>query len=237
MAAPTDRPKRFYKAATAAPLEGGYAVLLDGRAPRTPAGARLILPTLALAELIAAEWEAQAPSIDLDRMPATRLAYTALDRIGAARAETVAEVVGYANSDLLCYRAPAPASLTDQQAAAWDPVLDWAREALDLRFIPVTGLMHQAQPPASLDGVAALAGALDDFALAGLTFATVLFGSALLAIAVLRGRLTAQAAFDLSRLDEAFQERQWGVDAEAAARTANPRTEAAMVGAWMAALG
>jgi chaperone required for assembly of F1-ATPase len=238
MATPaTDRPKRFYKAAAVGPLEGGHAVLLDGRAPRTPAGAPLVLPTPSLAALIAAEWERQAASIALDHMPATRLAFTALDRIAAARAETVAQIVGYANADLICYRAPAPAALTAREAAAWDPLLAWARDSLGLAFTPVTGIVHTPQPRASLDGVAALAEALDDFALAGLAYATGLLGSAVLALAVLRGRLTAQAACDLSRVDEAFQEAQWGVDEEAAARTAARRAEAVMIGDWLSALG
>jgi chaperone required for assembly of F1-ATPase len=236
MASPTDRPKRFYKAATADALDGGFAVLLDGRPPRTPAGARLVLPTLALAQLIAAEWAAQAAHVALDHMPATRLAYTALDRIAAARPETVGEIVDYANADLLCYRAPAPATLTDRQARDWDPLLDWAGEALGLSFTSVTGVIHQPQSEATLEGVAEIAGALDDFALAGLAYATVLFGSAILALAVAHGRLTAQAAFDLSRLDEAFQEAQWGVDAEAAERTARRRGEAEMIGGWFGGL-
>ena len=237
MASPTDRPKRFYKTATTGALDGGFAVLLDGRPPRSPAGARLILPTQGLAQLIAAEWAAQTLTVALDHMPATRLAYTAIDRIAAARPETVQEIVGYANADLLCYRAPAPATLTDRQAREWDPLLDWAREALGLGFASVAGVIHQPQAEATLDGVARIAEAMDDFALAGLAYATVLFGSAILALAVARGRLTAQGAFDLSRLDEAFQEQQWGVDAEAAERTARRRGEAKMIGAWFEALG
>jgi len=236
MTAPQDRPKRFYKTATAAPVEGGFAVHLDGRPPRTPSGARLVLPSLALAELIAAEWAAQGSHIALSDMPATRLAYTALDRIAAARAETVGEIVRYAGSDLLCYRAEAPASLTDLQAARWGPLLDWAASALGLSFVAVTGIIHRPQPPSALDGVAALAEALDDVTLAALAYATSLFGSAILALAVRHGALTAEEAFDLSRLDEAFQERQWGVDAEAAERTAARRGEAVMIGAWFAAL-
>lgn len=237
MAAPTERPKRFYKIADTGVAEDGFVVLLDGRPPRSPAGKRLIVPTRPLAEMIAEEWAAQAPYVELAHMPATRLAYTAIDRIGVARAVTIDEIVGYAGADLLCYRAEAPASLTERQAAQWGPLLDWARDDLGLTFIALTGIVHRPQLPATLNGVSALAGALDDFALAGLAYATVLFGSAVLALAVLRRRLTAVAAFDLSRLDEDFQERQWGVDAEAAERTALRRLDAAMVGAWFQALG
>jgi chaperone required for assembly of F1-ATPase len=237
MTAPQDRPKRFYKTAEATAVDGGFAVHLDGRPPRTPSGARLVVPSQALAELIAAEWAAQGSHIALSDMPATRLAHTALDRIAAARAETIGEIVRYAGSDLLCYRAEAPASLTELQAARWGPLLDWAASDLGLSFVAVTGIIHQPQPPAALGGVAALAEALDDVALAALAQATSLFGSAILALAVQRGQLTAEAAFDLSRLDEAFQERQWGVDAEAAERTALRRREALMLGVWFESLG
>ncbi len=228
--------KRFYKTATAGPLDGSFGVLLDGRAPRTPAGARLMLSTLPLAQLVAAEWEAQAPNIDTARMAATRLAFTAIDRVRIARAETEAEIVRYAGSDGLCYRADGPATLADRQITAWDPLLAWARDELGIDLALATGIVHRLQPPRSLEAVAAAARAADDFALAGLVYAAALFGSAVLALAVWRGRLAAAEAFDLSRLDEAFQEQQWGVDAEAAERTAYRRGEAIMIGDWFAAL-
>lgn len=217
-------------------MASGFAVQLDGRAPRTPAGAALVLPSLALAQLIAAEWEAQAPHIELAHMPATRLAFTAIDRIAATREQTVAEIARYADADHLCYRAPAPASLTERQAVQWDPLLAWADQALGLSFTPTEGVLHRPQSPQTLAAVAALAEGLDDFALAGLAYAVGLFGSVILALAVLRGRLPAEAAFDLARLDELFQEAQWGVDADAAERTASQRLDALMIGAWFTAL-
>jgi chaperone required for assembly of F1-ATPase len=231
-----DLPRRFYQAVTTGPLEGGHAVLLDSRTPRSPGGKRLVLPTAALAELVAGEWEAQVEVIRLAEMPATRLAYTALEKIGPARAEVAAEIGRYANSDVLCYWAEAPRELVNQQTERWGPLLDWARETLGLRFAKAHGIVHRAQPTETVAGVEALAGALDNFALAGLAHATPLFGSAVLALAVQRGKLDGEVAFDLSRLDEAYQEAQWGVDEEAAARTAKLRTEAVMLGAWFAAL-
>ncbi len=239
MSIPTDRlelPKRFYKSAAAGPLEDGFGVLLDGRAVRSPAGARVILPTQALASLVAEEWGAQVEFIDLARMPATRLAYTTVDRIGETRTEIVAEVVRYAGSDLLCYHAAGPAALIERETQAWGPILDWARGELQLEFTPTAGIVHRAQPGPTLRRIGDLAEALDDFALAGLIYATALFGSAILAFAVQRERLAAADAYELSRLDEAFQQEKWGVDEEAALRTANHRGEAAMVGGWFQAL-
>ena len=239
MSIPTDRlerPKCFYKSAAAGPLDEGYGVLLDGRALRTPAGARMIVPTQGLASLVAEEWGAQEAVIELDRMPATRLAFTTLDRIAEARAEVVAEVVRYAGSDLLCYHAAAPAALIERQAAAWGPILEWARTELGLDFTPTEGVVHRAQPGPTLRRVGDLAEALDDFLLSGLVFATALYGSAILALAVQRERLTAEDAYELSRLDEAFQQEKWGVDEGAAERTEHHRGEARMIGGWFLAL-
>ena len=231
-----ERPRRFYGAASATPHEGGFAVALDARMLRTPAGARLILPGQALAELVASEWAAQEQVIDHGLMPATRLAFTAADRIGEARAATAAEVARQAGADLLCYFAEAPKALTERQEARWGPLLDWAARTLDLRFERATGILHRAQPQATLDRVEALALALEDFALAGLALAAGLFGSAVLALALQRGVLSGDEAFDLSRLDEVFQEEQWGIDAEAAERTARLRGDAVMLERWFRAL-
>jgi len=236
MAGAPGRPKRFYLAAVAAPLEGGFGVALDARTLRTPAGARLVLPSLALAELVASEWSAVEGAIDYALMPATRLAFTAADRVGRARAAMASEVARQAGADLLCYFAEAPASLTRRQEERWGPVLDWAARTQDLRFEPTAGILHRAQPQATLNRVEALAGELDDFALAGLALAASLFTSAVLALALQCGELSGDQAFDLSRLDEAFQEEQWGVDAEAAERTAGLRAEAVMLERWFRAL-
>ena len=234
--APSDAPKRFYKIAAAATAEGGFAVTLDGRSIRTPKRERLILPNLALAALIADEWAGQGETIHLAGMRATRLAYTAADRVSVTRAETVAEVVRFAGSDLLCYFAEAPRALVQRQQAQWTPLLDWAERALGVRLNPVAGIIHAAQPAESLTRIETLCAETDDFTLAGLTYATALYGSAVLALAVLHGEVTGEQAYEVSRLDEAFQQEQWGVDDEAAARTAHGRLDAAMLQAWFAAL-
>lgn len=231
------RPKRFYKTASAGPVEGGFAVLLDGRGPpRTPAGGRLILPTPGLADLVAADWEAQQTEIDAGRMPAMRLAATAIDRVSAVREEVAEEVARYAGSDLTCYRAEAPDSLVAAQAAGWDPLLAWAEEVLGLRLSAVGGVIHRPQPEASLARARALALEHDDFGLTGLAQAAGLFGSAVLALALRHGRVGGQEAHDLARLDEAWQEVRWGVDDEAAARTAARLEEALLLERWFAAL-
>ncbi len=227
-----DLPRRFYSRATAE----DRAVLLDGRAPKSPEGRPLVLPTPALARMLAAEWEGQGEHILTATMPATRLAWTVLDRIGDKHAETAAEVARYAGSDLLCYFAEEPDALVARQEAEWGPLLEWAHAELGLSLQRVGGIIHRPQAPEELERVRGLAAALDGFTLAGLAHATALFGSAVLGLALQRGRLTADAAFALSRLDEAFQEERWGVDEEAAERAAALAEEARMLERWFAAL-
>jgi chaperone required for assembly of F1-ATPase len=232
---PVEKPRRFYKAVETAAGDGGFVVLLDGRALKTPGGARLVLPTPGLAEQVAEEWAGQGETIELAGMHATRLANTATDSIPAARQTTADQIAQYAASDLVCYFADAPAGLVERQHAHWGPVLDRAKDDVGLAFVRAAGIVHQPQPQATLDRIRSLALAEDDFALAGLAFGAALYGSAVLVLALRRGWLTGEQAFELSRLDEAWQEEQWGVDAEAAERTERLRTESLMLARWFGA--
>jgi len=231
-----ERRKRFYASADVAPVNGGFAVRLDGRTPKSPTGAPLVLPTEALAQLVAAEWAAQGDEIDVGSMPTTRLAWSALALGGAQRDAAVERVASFAASDLLCYFADGPSRLVERQERRWGPVIDWAEAVLGVRFHRAQGIVHRAQPQATLDRIAELARGEDAFALTGLVAAAALLGSAILAFALRRGELTADAAFELSRLDETFQEELWGGDAEAAARADAMAKEAVTLERWFAAL-
>jgi chaperone required for assembly of F1-ATPase len=233
---PNPKPKRFYVAVALAAQEAGFAVTLDGRTAKTPAGKRLIVPTRALAETIGAEWAAQANVIDFAVMPLTRLAFTALDRAEDAHEALAQSLARAAEADALCYFAESPQDLVARQTAAWTPVLDWAAQTLDLHFVRTTGVVHAAQPPKTIARVAERARALDGFSLTGLVFAAGLFESAILALAVQRKRLSGPEAFALSRLEEAHQEERWGVDAEAAARVEGLLRDAVAVERWFEGL-
>lgn len=232
-----ERLKRFWTTADVTEMEAGWAVTLDSRTPKTPAHAQLILPTEAAARLVAGEWAAQGEFIDPATMPATRLASTAIDRVSQARQPVAEEIAAFAGSDLLCYLADHPTSLAVEQAREWTPWRDWAALELGVHLEPAEGICHRAQDPAAIARVRDLALRLDDFALTGLATAVPLLGSAVLGLAVQLGILSGEAAFELSRLDEAFQERQWGVDEEAAERTAGRRAEAVLLDRWFRALG
>lgn len=233
---PEDRIRRFWTAVEVARDSDGWRVLLDGRPPRTPAGAILALPTEAAARLVAEEWVAQDEHVSPAAMPATRLVSTAIDRIGRAREAVADEVAAYAGSDVLCYLAEAPVALAEQQARAWTPWRDWAARELAVELIPVEGVIHRSQAPEALARVRELALALDDFSLTGLAALTPLLGSAVLALAVTRGALSGAEAFDLSRIDEVFQESHWGVDAESALRADARRDEAVLLDRWLRSL-
>lgn len=229
-------PKRFYKAVSSGRHLDGFGVFLDGKPVKTPAGEALALPNAALAQMLAQEWDAQATHIEMAKMPATRLAFTAIDFVGGARDATAAEIGRFAGADGICYFAETPEALVEQQTRRWGPVIDWAEATLGVRFVRVTGIRHEEQPAATLLKLARLAEADDDFALTGLAHATALFGSAILAFALQRNELGGQAALDLSRLDEMFQQERWGVDEEAAERAANMAVEALMLERWFVAL-
>ena len=217
-------------------MNSGFTVLLDARGLRGPKGEPVVLPTQALADLVAAEWAAQGETLELAAMHATRLANTAIESVPLARDATAQSIADYAASDLLCYYATDPAGLLERQQRLWIPLLERAQAELGLRFVRAAGIVHQTQPPETLAKVKALALELDDFNLTGLAFGAPLFGSAVLALFVQRGWLSGEAAFALSRLDEAWQEEKWGVDDEAAERTERLRAEAGLLQQWFEAL-
>jgi chaperone required for assembly of F1-ATPase len=219
-------PKRFYKEASVGPAPGGHALLLDGKPVKTPARRPLALPVRALAQAVAAEWAAQETVIDPARMPMTRLANLAIDRGAESAAGMVEEIVRYAGSDLLLYRAREPEGLVALQGQHWDPIANWAREALGARFVFTEGVTHVAQPEAALAAVrAAVAAHAPPFHLVALASLTTLAGSALIALALSRGAIDADAAFAAAHVDEDWNIQKWGADAEAAARRAARRAE------------
>jgi chaperone required for assembly of F1-ATPase len=221
-------PKRFYKLATAEPATttlghtaGLWRIALDGRSAKTPGKAALELPTRALAEAIAAEWQAQGELIDPAFMRMTTIAFTAIDGVIGREAPVRAEILAYAGNDLTCYRTTNPARLAAQQAAAWDPVLAWVERDFGAKFATTTSLTHVPQSPDAISAVEKQLAALSAFELTATHVMMTLTGSALLALAVYRKHLTADAAWAAAHVDEHWQIAQWGEDDEAKVRTAN----------------
>lgn len=211
---PQVRPKRFYENAEAVETDDGWTVQLDGRPVRTPAKA-VFAASRPVAAAAAAEWAAQAEEIVPEAMPVTRAVNSAIDRVAPQRGAVIDEVAGYGGTDLLCYRAEHPSGLAARQAAAWDPLLDWAAERFGARLALAAGIVHVAQPPETLDALRAEVAKLGDVGLTAFADLTALSGSLVIALAVRDGRLDAETAWAASRIDEEWQIEQWGRDAEA----------------------
>jgi chaperone required for assembly of F1-ATPase len=204
--------KRFYKDVT---VTEDLGIALDGRPVKTPMKAPLVLPTRALADAVAAEWAEQGEEIKPATMYLTKLANTAIDRVGIHRREIDSEVLDYANSDLVCYRTDRPPDLEARQLKMWDPVVDWARTALDAPFEVTDGIIHRPQPEAALKAFGESLKSLSDFELSAFYSIMTLTGSALIAMMLARQAITPEAAWAAAHVDEDYQIEHWGQDDEA----------------------
>ncbi|MEJ7932812.1 ATP12 family protein [Sphingobium sp. AN558] len=212
--------RRFYTEVAVIPGEGGFEIRLDGRPVRTPARALLALPNMVLAEAVAGEWREQNEVIDPASMPFTGLANAAIDHVAPNSASFAADVARYGESDLLCYRADGPQELVERQAAAWDPLLEWARARYDIVFRVTQGVLPVPQPQETLDRLAHVVAALDAFTLAGLSTVVALTGSLVAGLALLEGGHAPDAIWAAAEIDEVWQVERWGEDAQASARAA-----------------
>lgn len=210
--------KRFYANAAARGVDGVFSIELDGRPIKTPARATLSVPTQALGNAIADEWNDQETHINPESMLVTKLANTALDRVAPRRDEIIDEIVSFGASDLLCYRAEDPESLVAKQVEEWDPLLEWLAERYRARLELAAGVIFKEQPSDALGRLRDVVARLSDFELAGLHQAVSISGSLVLGLALADGHVDADRAHDLAHLDEIWQAERWGWDEEALAR-------------------
>lgn len=230
------RAKRFWQTTGLSEVEGGTGVTLDGRLVRTPKANVMVLPNAALASLVEAEWSAVGEYVDYAAMPLTRLGFASVDRMGEVLDETLAEVTRYSETDLLCYPSEYPEALQAREAAIWQPILAWADAALDLQFHQNQSIIHQPQSKETIHRIQSLIANATAYEQAGIMLAIPLLGSVVLALALWRGHLTGDAAFDASRIGEDFQSETWGADAEATKRAAGMRAQAQSLDIWFRAL-
>jgi len=209
--------KRFWKSAAVVGVDGGYAIELDGRPVKTPARAELAVPTSALAEAIAAEWNESPDDVDPRAMPLTGLANAAIDRVATDKDAFAADLARYGESDLTCYRAEGPETLVRRQAESWDVLLGWARRRYDVDFATCSGVMHVSQPEETVRKLGHAVASLDSFHLAGLAPLVTIRGSLVAGLAVLEKLMPATEAWEAVSLDDRWQMEQWGADAEAEA--------------------
>ncbi len=214
--------KRFYEKATVVKRDNGFLVELDGREVKTPEKRQNISPTKVMADAICQEWNDQGDNVEPDSMPIAKIQNTAIDRVETRRHDLIAELVKYAGTDLLCYRAEFPEALVKLQADTWQPLLDWVSAKHDITLKVTTGILHVEQDVAQLEK---LLQAIDSFRLAAFYNITTLCGSVSVALNVLGGNITAEQAWAAAQLDENYQIAQWGIDDEAKNRHDNMKAE------------
>ena len=208
--------RRFYKNVSTEAVDEGFGIFLDGRRLKTPGKLPLTAPSRHIGTLIAAEWEAQEDLIRPETMPVTRLVNVSIELTPGNRDKLISEARSYGGTDLLCYRASEPAALAERQNELWNPALDWARER-GVSLEATSSIIAIEQDETSLDRIADYASQQSDLLLTLFVHLTAVFGSAVLAMAVMERHLDGRRAFELSRLDALFQIEKWGEDEEAAA--------------------
>ncbi|MFT4960836.1 MAG: chaperone required for assembly of F1-ATPase [Paracoccaceae bacterium] len=211
----SDAPARFWQTTHVIPEGDGFTIALDSRAVKTPAKASLLLPTRAMADAVAAEWEAQGNKIDPATMPVTRTANAAIDKVTHQHAEVADMLAAYGDSDLLCYRADTPEELVARQTVQWDPALDWAAKKLGVRLQTRSGVIHQAQDGKALNTLTKMVHTMSPYQLAGFHDLVSLSGSLVLGFSVVLQWKEPEKVWFLSRLDEIWQHEKWGQDDEA----------------------
>ena len=228
--------KRFYKEAKVTAADDEFGVQLDGKPLLTPGKRALRVPSRALAEAIAAEWQGQGVTVKPLELPLTRLVSTALDRVEPRRADVIGEIAKYATTDLLCYRADEPRELIERQAQIWQPLLDWTEARFAAPLTVTQGVLPVAQDPATLAAIERAIAAHDSLQLVALHLATTACGSVVLGLALLAERLSAEEAFAAAALDESFQIERWGEDAEQTQRRAALKEDIALAARFAALL-
>jgi chaperone required for assembly of F1-ATPase len=223
--------KRFYREVAVTPDLG---IALDGRPVKTPARVPLSLPTRTLADAVAAEWAAQGDDILPRTMPLTGLANAAIDRVMPDPAAFAASLAAYADADALLYRADGPGDLVRRQAAAWNPLLDWAERRYSVEFVPVAGVMHRPQPPETLAVLGSAIAAFPPFRLVAMQPLVTISGSLVAALALAERAFDEDTVWAAAALDELYQAEKWGEDDLAAAARANRRADFAAAARFLA---
>jgi chaperone required for assembly of F1-ATPase len=206
---------KFYKQALAEETDNGFAVLLDGRPLKSPAGSPLCVSSAGLAQQIAEEWSAQEDTINPSIMPMTSMCCTMLDRIVPRKLEITKQLLRYVETDLLCYRAQEPADLTRRQHEEWQPLIDWVAESYGARLVVTEGILPVRQPQAALESLSTVIDELNDSELTALSCVAPIAGSIVVGLALVSGRIKATEAISIVQLDEEYQNEMWGTVEEA----------------------
>lgn len=217
--------KRFYKDVSVSEKNKMFMVLLDGKTIKTPQKSLCLMPTKAMALAVAKEWDDQKEDIAPFSMPITKLMNTTIDRIAARRSEIIDELVGFAGSDQVCYRAEDPQDLVALQCKVWDPLLDRIKTLHEIELTQTSGIIFQEQDPEQILKIRALIENIEDFPLMAFYGMTTVCGSITIGINLFEGHISMKDAWDAGHLDENYQVSKWGSDYEAEDRRDNLKTE------------
>ncbi len=205
--------KRFWKEVSVKQTKTGYQVNLDNRELLTPLKNPLKIPTQQLANEIAREWQEVESEIIPENMPFTKRANSAIEYIGTQREGVEADLSSYVNSDLICYRAEGPTDLVALQLQ-WDQWIAWVqRFGIDLKV--TAGVMPIQQPVKNEENALKWLRKWNDFQLSAIYDFITLTGSFAIGAAIAENAVTPQKGYELSTLDEVFQEQIWGADEDA----------------------
>jgi chaperone required for assembly of F1-ATPase len=213
--------KKFYCDVSTSQIEDGFLVLLDGKAIKSPLGTPLSIPTEGLAKAIAEEWKSEGDDINLESMPLTRFANTSFDRVLSQKDAIVDEVSGFGDTDLLCYRASSPDDLAEAQSKMWDPLLAWLKGEFGISLKTTSSVLHIEQDLEDLANLQTIVNSIDVFWLSAFHSATSILGSLVLALALLKEKVSVDEAWNASRVDENYQINLWGEDFEAQKKAEN----------------
>ncbi len=218
--------KRFYKDVAQQAVDAGYLILLDGKPIKTPAQSPLLVPpSAALAQAIAEEWASQIEVIQPETMPLTQWIITQIDRVTPQREKLQNEILGYIDTDLLCYRAPPDSDIGKLQEAAWDPILDWITKIYGMRALTTTALEALQQPDNLHKTLQAYAATLSDQHFAVLYVLTCETGSLFLGLAVLNRAFSNDAIFAAARAEEDYKKTLYHEDIHGSAPDQEKREE------------
>ena len=202
-------------------IGSSFTVLLDDEYLRTPKKTKVLLPTQELAQKVAEEWRLQKEIVDPSKMPYSRLVNSAIDKVNENFSSIVSDLVGFGDTDLVCYRSSSPEDLVKLQNKYWDPILAWAKNELKINLNVTCGINYKPQDPIQLQKLSKEISSYNVFLLTGFYDLVTISGSLLIALAVYYKHLSPKEGFDISFLDEDWQRRKWGQDEESIKNRAN----------------
>lgn len=229
--------RRFYKDVTVVGAPGGFLIALDDKPMRSPASRDFILPTRALADAVATEWQAQEKTIEPHTMPFMQLAATAIDHVPLVRADMEERLLAYLDTDLVCVRASAPDDLVKSQNIFWQPPLDWFNARYDVHLEASTGLTGKAVSPTCRQRLAQVLAALSPWQLIGVQTVSLACGSLVLGLSLFEGAMKTDDLFAAAELEATYQIEKWGEDSEAQARRMALKRELRDVALWFKLIG